>query len=310
MTNSKKKAKVRTLKKELWRHRELYLFLIPGLIALLIFYYMPMYGVLMSFQDVKIGAGFAQNDWVGFYHFKRFFRSAWFTTVIKNTVSISFILVGLTWPFPLVLALLLHNTKRIRLKKITQTASYLPYLLSTVIVVSIINVFCAGDYGLINIVLRNSGMDKINFFGSPDWVYPLYVISHVWQATGYAAVIYIGALSSVDNSLMEAAKIDGASLLKCIWHIQIPTILPTICTMLILSIGNMFSLGADKMILMQTPLNLESSEIISTYVYKAGFADLQYGFSTAVGLFQNIINLIMLVTVNKISKKLSGTAIV
>lgn len=296
-------------RKEIWRHRELYLFMAPALVALIIFSYVPMYGVLMAFQDVKIGNAFGQNEWIGLYHFKRFFSGSWVSTILVNTVTISLLVNVLVWPFPILLALLLHNSNNRYIKKLAQTFSYLPYLLSTVLVVSIINVFCSGESGLINVILRRLGQERISFFGDPDWVYPLYVISHVWKETGYGAIVYLGALSAVDEELIEAARIDGAGKLKCIWHIQIPTILPTVVTMLILNLGHMFSVGADKMLLLQTDLNLTASEIISTYVYKTGFASAQYGFSTAVGLFQNVVNLIMLGLVNWVSKKISDISI-
>lgn len=309
---SEKTSNVQTrfLRKEIWRHRELYLFILPGFVALLIFSYGPMYGIVTAFQDVKFGRGYGMNDWVGLYHFKRFFNSTWFGTVMKNSISVSFLLHFLQLPLEVALALMLHNCNKTVLKKTAQMTSYLPHLLSTVVVVSIINVFCAGDYGLINILLQNAGHSRISFFGSPGWVYPLYLISDIWKQTGYGAVVYMGALSSVDEELMEASRIDGASRLQGIWYIQIPSILPTIVTMLIMGMGQLFAMGADKMLLLQTDLNLSASEIISTYVYKVGIMQSQYGFSAAVGLFQNIINVTLLLTVNWISKKKLDTSII
>ena len=308
-TNLIKAKNRKERRRAIWQHRELYMFMLPALTALILFSYVPMYGVVMAFQDVKIGNPFGQNEWIGLYHFKRFFNSSWFTTVLKNTVAITFLNNVLTWPFPVLLALLLHNCVSKRLKKIAQTATYLPHMLSLVLIVSIINVFCSGESGLINILLQNLGYDRINFFGEPKWVYPLYVISHIWAETGYGAIIYLGALSAVDEELIEAAKMDGAGKLRQIWHVQLPTILPTVVTMLILTMGRAFAMGADKMLLLQTDLNLSASEIISTYVYKTGIEGAQYGFSTAVGLFQNVINVILLLVVNGISKKLSDISI-
>lgn len=300
----------RFLRKEIWRHRELYLFLLPGLTALIIFSYGPMYGIVNAFQNVKFGKGYGMNEWVGLYHFKRFFNSTWFETIIVNTVSVSLLRELFSWPIPIILALLLHNCTKPGIKKVAQMTSYLPHLLSTVVVVSIINVFCAGDYGLINIFLSNAGLKKINFFGEPGWVYPMYIISDIWKGAGYSAVIYLGALSSVDEELIEASRIDGANKLKSIWHIQLPCILPTVVTMLIMSMGNLFAMGADKMLLLQTSLNLSASEIISTYVYKTGIIQTQYGFSAAVGLFQNVINVTLLLAVNWICKKKLDTSII
>lgn len=296
-------------RKEIWKHRELYVFLLPALIALIVFSYIPMYGVLMAFQDVKIGHAFSLGNWVGFKHFIRFFNGGWFGTTIKNTVLLSLANNFLCWPFPIALALLMHNCTNGKVRKLSQTATYLPHLLSIVIIVSILNVFCSGESGLINILLRSMGMDRINFFGSPKWVIPLYVISGLWADTGYSAIVYLAALSSVDEQLIESAMIDGAGKLRRIWNIQLPTIAPTVVTMLILNMGKLFAVGADKMLLLQTDLNLSASEIIATYVYKTGFGGAQYGFSTAVGLFQNVINLILLLIVNAVSKKLSDISI-
>ena len=293
-----------------WKCRELYLMVLPALIALIVFSYIPMYGIIMGFQDVKIGNPFGQNEWIGIYHFKRFFSSYWFDKIIRNTVVTSIVSHLLLWPIPIILALLLHNSTVVPIKKVSQMTSYLPHLLSTVVVISIVNLFCNGESGLINILLKAAGKETISFFGKDEWVLPMFAISGVWTSAGYSAIVYLGALSAVDDQLMEAARIDGASKLQCIWHIQIPTILPTIVTMLILSMGSLFSLGAEKMLLLQTDLNLNASELISTYVYKSGMTNAQYGFATAVGLFQNIVNLIMVISVNTISRKVSDTSII
>lgn len=306
----KEKKKQRTmLKKEIWKHRELYLFLLPAIVLKFIFHYIPIYGVLMAFQDVKIGDAFGQSAWIGLYHFKRFFNSHWFLVLMKNTINIAFLTNILTWPFAPILALLIHNSSKKRLSKAVQNATYLPYLLSEVIVVSILNVFC-GDTGLINILLKNAGLDRINFFGDPVWVYPFHFIMHVWMTTGYGAIVYLGALSGVDESMIEAAKIDGAGKLRIMWSIQIPTIMPTIATMLILNFGSAFTVGADQALLLQTDLNLKRSEVISTYVYKSGVAGMQYGFSTAIGLFQSLINFVLMLIVNTISKKTTDSSII
>ena len=298
------------LKKEIWRHRELYVFLIPCLVILLIFSYGPMYGVLMAFQDVKIGDTFGQSEWVGLYHFQRFFKSSWLSVIVKNTVLISLLANVVVWPIPLLLAILLHNSNNIVIKKLTQNFTYLPYLLSMVVIVSIVNLFCAGETGLINILFHNLGLKRINFFGDPKWVYPLHVVTTVWRNAGYSAIVYLGALAAVDEQMIEAAKVDGAGKLRCIWSIQIPTILPTVITMLILNMGHMFSASVDKSLLLQTDLNLANSEIIATYVYKAGVMGSQYGFATAMGVFQNVVNLMMLFLVNFIAKKLTDISVI
>ena len=310
MIKNDKVALKKNKRKEIWRHRELYLFMLPALVALIIFSYVPMYGVVMAFQDIKIGQSIFENEWVGLKHFVRFFNGNWSFTTIKNTLLISLAAQLCSWPVSICLALLLHNCESPHIKKITQTASYIPHLLSAVIVVSIINLLCSGESGLINILLDKLGYERISFFGTPGWVLPLYVISEIWAHTGYGAIIYLGALSAVDEELMEAARIDGAGKLKCIWHIQLPLIAPTMVTMLILKMGSLFSLGTEKMLLLQTDLNLSASEIISTYVYKVGLSGAQFGFASAVGIVQNVVNMTMLLLVNWISSKLADTSII
>ena len=305
-----KRASLKTLKKEIWRHRELYLFLLPAVVLLIVFDYIPIYGVTMAFQDVKIGDKFGQSEWIGLYHFKRFFSSSWLPIILKNTVSIALLTNVLGWPLAPLLAIMLHNSNSKKIKKVVQNITYIPYLLSIVVVVSIINVFCAGETGLINIILRNLGLERINFFGNPDWVYPLHFVIDAWKGTGYGAIVYLGALSSIDEEMIEAARVDGAGKLRVIWNIQIPTIMPTIITMLILNMGNVFSIGINTALLLQTDLNLSNSEVIGTYVYKAGVMGAQYGFSTAIGLFQNIINFAMLLLVNYLARKFSETSVI
>ena len=258
---------------------------------------------------VKIGNSIFENEWVGFHHFIRLFQGAWFKDIMRNTIVTSLACQLITWPCSIALAIFLYNTSSNRLKKTTQTLTYIPHLLSTVIVISIINVFCAGDSGLINIILGKLGMEKISFFGERSWVLPLYLISEIWVSTGYGAIIYLGSLNSIDEQVIEAARIDGAGKWQQIRYIQLPLITSTIATMLILKMGNVMTLGAEKMLLMQTDLNIRSSEIISTYVYKTGIAGGQFGFATAVGLFQAVVNVVLVLVTNKLSKKFADTSI-
>jgi putative aldouronate transport system permease protein len=203
----------------------------------------------------------------------------------------------------------LHNCYSGRVKKTTQTITFIPYLFSIVVIVSIVNVFCNGETGVINIVLRKLGKNAVPFFGRDDLVIPLYVISDVWQNAGYSCVIYLAALTSVDEEITEAAIIDGASKVKRIFYIDLPTIAPTIIVLLIIGLGRSFGIGPDKMLLLQTPMNLGGSEIISTYVYKTGIANAQFSFATAVDLFNNLVNFVLLLTINTIARKRSGAAL-
>lgn len=298
------------LGKEIWRHRELYMFMLPGLAVLIIFKWIPVSGVLMAFQNVRIGDPFLGSEWVGFKHFARFFESYWLPLMVRNTVIISILCHVCTFPFGLTLAIMLHNSNSNFLRKTAQNLSYIPHLLSMVIVVSILNLFCASETGLINILIMKLGGENQKFMQDPNLVYFFHVITTVWQQTGYNAIVYLGSLAAVDEQQIEAAKIDGASKLQCILKIQLPTILPTVVTMLVLSLGNAFTLGADKGYLLQNDLNLTRSEIISVYVYKTGIEGGQYGFSSAIGLLQNLVNLIMVFTVNFISSKLTDTSVV
>lgn len=292
----------------IWKNREFYMFIIPSIILAIIFNYIPMYGVMIAFKDVKIGQGFA-GEWVGLFQFERLFNSGQFWSILRNTLVLNLAVLICTIPIPIGLALLLHNSPSKRLKSIAQTATYLPYLLSMVVIVSLMNVFCNGEFGLINILLKKFGFEKIPFFGDPDYVIPLYVISALWQSAGYNAIVYLAALTAIDESVVEAATIDGASKLQRMWHIDMKMILPTIVTMLLLNMGKIMTLSSmDKILLMQTPLNLAASETIATYVYKTGVMGYQYSFATAVGLFNNACNLIILFVANWVSKKVAKTS--
>jgi putative aldouronate transport system permease protein len=282
---------------------------LPALIVVILFRYVPMYGLSLGFKNFQIGNTIGNAPWVGFRHFVRFFNSGWFTTTIRNTLLISFFNNILTWPIPIILAIALHNCCLQRIKKIAQTATFIPYLLSIVVVISIVNIFCNGETGIINIVLKKLNLDTIAFFGRDDLVVPLYVVSDVWQNAGYSCVVYLAALTAVDGEVTEVAIIDGATKLKRIFYIDLPTIAPTIIVLLIIGLGRSFGVGPDKMLLLQTPMNLGGSEIIATYVYKTGIVGAQYSFATAVGLFNNMVNFILLLTVNLIAKKRSGTAL-
>lgn len=298
------------LVKRVWDYREMYLLLLPAFVAVAIFSYYPMYGVIMAFQNVKIGIPIIQNEWVGLHHIKKFFESLWFETTMTNTVILAVAQNIIYPPFALGLALMLHNCNNKYIKKWTQSLTYIPHLLSTVVVISILRVFIARSSGLINNLFEVLGMERIDFLSLPEAAIPLYIIVGLWQNTGYSAVVYIGALASVDEQMVEAARIDGASKWRIIWNIQLPTIMPTVITMLILSFGSLFGASTERMLLLQTDLNIRGSEIIGTYLYKQGIAGARYGFSTAIGLFQNLLNICMMFLVNWLGDKFAGTSII
>lgn len=288
---------------------QLWTFLLPGFLLIFIFSYIPMYGITIAFKDVNIGQSIFEGTWVGFKHFERLFASPMFGTVLKNTLVVNFFTHFVLWPLPIILALLVHNSTSKVIRKFSQTATYLPHLISMVVIVNIINLFCGGEIGLINVVRDMMGLEKVSFLGKAEYFLPIYLISDVWATLGSSAVIYIAALTSVDTQLIEAATIDGASKIKRIWYIDIPTIMPTIVIMLIMNMGNMLKVGYEKFLLLQNDLNLEVAEVLSSYVYKTGLVGGQYSFSTAVHLFQNVIGIILMIVANQIAKKATDSAL-
>lgn len=282
---------------------QLYVLLIPGLLCLLLFHYVPMYGVSIAFKSLKIGDSLFGGEWVGLMHFERLFSSPKFFTLLKNTLVLSLTQLIVTWPIPIVFALLVHNCTSNKIRKVSQTFSYMPHLLATVVVVTIIELFVNRETGLINIVLEKLGNGTIDFLGEEKWFLPVYIISGVWQTMGSSAVIYIAALSAVDVELIEAATIDGANKLQRMWHIDIPTILPTIVTLTIINFGKVLNVGYEKVLLLQNDLNINVSEIISTYVYKRGLISTDYSYSAAISLFNNVVGLILVIVSNRMAKK-------
>lgn len=301
------------IKKQIWRDRQLYLFLLLPLIHLIIFDYIPMGGLVIAFKDFSARKGIWESEWVGFAHFIRFFNSYEFKRLLRNTLVLSLYNIIATFPLPIVFALVMNSLRNERFKKITQTIVNLPHFISTTVMVGILMTVLnsrSGLYGMIGEFL--TGEYPPDLFGSPGAFRHLYVWSGVWQGFGWSSIIYIAALSNVDPEYHEAAQIDGASRLQRIIHIDLPCILPTIVINLIMRVGRVMSLGFEKTYLMQNSLNIETSRIISTYVYNIGLAssghsDLSY--AAAIGMFNSVINLILIVSVNKIAKKLGDTSL-
>ncbi|MCE5168850.1 ABC transporter permease subunit [Paenibacillus profundus] len=295
--------------KKMKKHWQLYLLVFLPIAYIIIFKYVPMGGVLIAFKEYNVVKGIWESPWVGFKYFEQFLNSPYFWNYIRNTIVVSLygLLVG--FPAPILLALFLNEIKNGFFKKTVQMVTYAPYFISTVIMVSIIIVALSPNVGMLNNILRLFGFEGIDFMGRPELFKSIYVWSDVWQFTGYGAIIYIAALSGVNPDLYEAAKVDGATRFQKIWNIDLPSIFPVMVILLILNVGSMMSLGFEKMYLMQNPLNLESSEIISTYVYKVGLLNANFSFSTAIGLFNSIINLVLIVTVNAIARKLSESSL-
>ena len=295
-----------------WDYREMYLCLALGFFSVALFTYVPMYGVLMAFQDARMGSIIGQAEWVGLYHMEQFVTGMWFDIILTNTIKYTLIgkIIGL--PCTIGLALLLHNTTSNFIRKFTQNMTYLPSMISVVVILAILNVFINEHTGLIDALLRRFGHAGLedSLLLDADWMMFLYFFTGIWSGTGSGAVIYIGALSAVDGEIEEAARIDGASKLRLIWHIQIPVIMPTLITTQIMSLASILSGGGEKLLLMQTNLTVRETEMISSYVYKQTISHARYGFSTAVQLWQNLIELILMLIMNKIADKYAGISVV
>lgn len=288
----------------------LYLFLLPAIVYIAVFSYAPMYGLQIAFKNFRLAEGITGSEWVGLKWFKKFIESTKFLSVLKNTLTVSIYSLVVGFPLPIILALILNNVKNAKFKKFAQTITYLPHFISVVVLVGMMSIFFSPNSGIIVSILRFFGVEQIpNLMGDPDAFKHMYVWSDVWQSIGWNSIIYMAALTGVDPALHEAAKIDGANKLQRIWNIDLPAIMPTMAIMLIMSFGKIMSVGYEKVYLMQNSLNLSTAEVISTYVYKMGLLNRQYSYSAAIGMFNNVINFVLVITVNKIVKKLSGSGL-
>jgi ABC-type polysaccharide transport system permease subunit len=305
-------AKIKTPLKKLYGSRYLLILLAIPFVYVVIFNYVPIYGIIMAFKRFAPRQGIWGSPWVGFYNFQRLFSSANFTLILRNTLVLSLYGLIIGFPFPIILAVCVNHSLLRRFTKFTQSVTFAPYFLSPVLLVTLVTQILGMRSGGVNLVLSALGLEQINFMASATLFPHIYVWSGIWQGTGYGAIIYISALAAVDPTYHEAAVIDGASLWQRIWHIDLATIRPIVVIMLILRVGGILGVGFEKTYLMQNPLNIDASEIISTYVYKVGLgvggavSRPDYSFGTAIGLFQNIIGVILTLSVNKITNALTG----
>lgn len=288
---------------------ELYLFLLPAVAIYLVFKYYPMYGVQIAFKDFRASRGIWGSEWVGFEHFIRFFEAYNFWPIMENTILLSLYSLVFSFPVPIIVALMLNQMMAKRYKKFVQTVIYAPHFISTVVLVGMLGVFLSPNSGIVNHIIAFFGGEPVLFMANEGWFRPLYILSGIWQETGFATIIYLAALAGVNPELHEAAVMDGANKWKRIRHVDIPSILPTIIILLVLAMGNVMSVGFEKAFLMQSDLNYAVSNIIPTYVYELGIQKAQYSFSAAIGLFNAVINIVLLVTVNKVAKKLTETSL-
>lgn len=291
------------------RHWQLYVLLLPAVVYMFVFEYVPLYGLLGAFKNYKPYLGYWNSPWVGLKYFKEFFTSNSFSKIVPNTIILSLYSLLAAFPMPIILALCLNYVPNLKFKKLVQNVTYMPHFISVVVLVSILQAFFGYGEGFVNNFRELLGLERVLYMGDENAFRHLYVWSGVWTGIGYNSVIYISALTSVDPALHESAMLDGATIWQRIRHIDLPAITPTIVTLFILNAGKIMSVGFDKAYLMQNSLNIGTSEIISTYVYKMGMLNARYGYSTAVGLFNGLVNLIMILTVNTISKKVNETSV-
>lgn len=285
---------------------QLYLLMLLPLLYLIIFKYVPMYGAQIAFRDYNPVKGIWGSDWVGLHYFTRFFNSYQFWTILRNTISLSLYQLLAGFPFPIILALSLNYLTNIRFKKTVQMITYFPHFISVVVVVGIIYQVLDPRIGVVAEIVKLFGGTPENYLGKAEYFQSIYVWSGIWQNVGFDCIIYLAALSTVDPALHEAAVVDGASKLKRMWYIDLPGILPIAIILLILNVGQMLEIGFEKVFLLQNPLNLSTSEVIDTYVYKVGLASqvVDFSYASAIGLFRNVLNLALLIVVNQASKKL------
>ena len=297
-------SKWATARKRIVRHWQLYLIILLPLANLIIFKYIPMIGLQIGFRNYRVREGLFNSEFVGLYHFMRFFSSPSSLSIIWNTVSISLYSIAASFPLAILLAISLNEAKAVRFKKTVQMMTYAPYFISTVVLVSMLNQFFDSRIGIISIVLNVFGVELKNVMGDPGKFKHLYVWSGVWQQSGYNAIIYLAALSAISQELSEAAVVDGCSKIKRIWHVDLPGIRPTIITLLILNMGYVMSVGFEKIFLLQSPSTLKVSEVISTYVYRIGLMNSDFSYSTAIGFVNSLINLVLILSVNFAAKRL------
>jgi putative aldouronate transport system permease protein len=299
-------APLRRSAKKYW---DLYLILTPTVAYFLIFKYLPMLGLSIAFRDYVPNLGYFGSRWVGLEYFDRFFSfySCW--QIILNTLVLSVLNLLFTFPLPIVLALLLNEMGAKRYKKLIQTVTYAPHFLSTVVIVGMITAFCSPSSGVVNAIIEALGGEPIYFMAKREWFRPLYIISEVWSTMGWNSIIFLSALTSIDQQMYEAARIDGANRLQTLLRITLPSILPTVSIMLILKCGHVMSLGFEKVYLMQTDLNIDVSRVISTFVYEQGILHTETSYASAIGLMNSVINFILVISVNAISKRLSEVSL-
>ncbi|MGM7720760.1 ABC transporter permease [Metabacillus sp. Hm71] len=299
LKDTRRKELIRRIKKNKW----IYFMLLPGILYFIIYKYVPMYGLIIAFQDYKPYLGISGSEWVGFEHFERLFSEPDFWMIFGNTLILFALNLILFFPIPIILALMLNEVRFMAFKRTVQTLIYIPHFMSWVIIVSIGYVMLTLDGGIVNGLLTAVGFEKINFLLNPDWFRPMYITQVIWREAGWGTIIYLAAIAAIDPQLYEAARMDGANRLQQMWHITLPAIKGVIIILLILKIGDVLELGFEHVFLLLNAANREVAEIFDTYVYTAGLKQGQFSYSTAVGFFKGIVGLILVIFANWIARK-------
>ena len=290
------------------RNKSLYLMVLPVLAFYIIFHYAPMYGAIIAFKHFSPMRGIFGSPWVGLTNFQEFFQSYYFWRILKNNLVISVSELAFGFPAPIILALLINELKNKYFTRTVQTITYMPHFISLVVICGMIKDFTL-DTGVINVMLKTFGWQPVTMLNKPELFVPLYVISGIWQQVGWGSIIYLAALAGIDPQLYEAAKMDGASKLRQIWHVTLPGILPTIIVLLILRMGSLMSIGFEKIILLYNPTIYQTADVISSFVYRKGLLEFDWSFSAAVGLFNSLINFALLISANWLSKRVQGSGL-
>lgn len=301
--------KKKFLIREMLLHWRVYMFLLPAMIWYLVWLYFPMYGILAAFQDFSVFKGVWGSEWVGFNNFISFFKSPYAFRVIRNTVMINIYNMLTVFPLTIILALLLNELKCQWFKSSVSTMLYLPHFISTVVVAGIVVTFLSPSSGIINVIIEKFGGKKVYFLAKPEYFKTIYNVMSGWQGIGFGTIIYTSALCGIDETLYEAARIDGAGKLRQIWHITIPGIAPTISIMLIMRLGSLLSVGSDAILLLYQPITYETADVISTYTYRIGIESGNYSVGTAIGLLNGVIGALLVTTANRVSRKVSNASI-
>ncbi|MGG6311499.1 ABC transporter permease [Paenibacillus macerans] len=294
--------------KQMAKRYDLYLMLLLPIAWYLIFHYGPLYGLQIAFKNFNPAKGIVGSEWVGFEHFTRFFDSYYFWRLLRNTLTINLLSLLIAFPIPILLALLINEIRSKSFSKWLQNVTYIPHFISVVVIVGILTVMLSVN-GPINMLIQAVGGDPVRFMESAGWFKTIFISSNIWQNMGWQSIIYIAALSGINPQLYEAAKMDGASRLRRIWHVSLPGIVPVIVILLILDVGQFMNIGFEKILLMQNNLNLEASDVISTFVYTTGILKGEYSYTAAIGLFNSVINLLLLLLVNRFARKTSETSL-